>query len=212
MMTIDFNDAVWLNEPARHEVTADRVTISTEPHTDLWQRSYYGFRNDNAPMLLVETLENFSFTSRVVFSYQGLFDQCGLVIYESSDSWFKASIEFENTSFSRLGSVVTNHGYSDWATTDVETPNQIWYRLSRRGPDFLVESSHDGQEFRQMRVFHLHSLGETSAEMGALYPPAPAERPVHFGLYACSPLDSSFTAVFDQFSLVPSLWRPHGSE
>ena len=205
---IDFTKAIWLNEPARHEVTADRVTIVTEPTTDLWQRSYYGFRNDNAPMLLLEVQENFTFTAHVSFAYEALFDQCGLVIYESSDSWFKASIEYDRA-YSRLGSVVTNHGYSDWATMDIATPEEIWYRLSRRGPDFLIEQSSDGSEFHQMRVFHLHSLGETTPEMGTRNPPAPPEKAVHFGLYACSPVDSSFRATFDQFDYGPCSWRAH---
>jgi len=208
MRAIDFRKARWLNEPAQQEVTGDHVTMVTEPTTDLWQRSYYGFRNDNAPMLLLEVDENFTFTTHVSFDYQGLFDQCGLVIYESSDFWFKVSVEYDKA-YSRLGSVVTNHGYSDWATTDISTPAEIWYRLSRRGPDFLVEQSADGREFHQMRVFHIHTLGETTREMGTLNPPAPAEEPVHFGLYACSPVDSSFRVVFDQFAYGPCLWRAH---
>ena len=40
---------------------------------------------------------------------------------------------FENNEFQHLGSVATNKGYSDWATTaipaDVKT---MWYRFSRR--------------------------------------------------------------------------------
>lgn len=49
------------------------------------------------------------------------FDQCGVAMYLNSDNWFKASIEYENKKIQRLGSVVTNHGYSDWATTDISS-------------------------------------------------------------------------------------------
>ncbi len=31
----------------------------TKPHTDLWQRTYYHFRNDNAPVLQMETDERY---------------------------------------------------------------------------------------------------------------------------------------------------------
>ena len=31
----------------------------------------------------------------------------------------KGSIEYENGEFQHLGSVVTNNGYSDWATTEI---------------------------------------------------------------------------------------------
>jgi len=210
-MTVDFTSARWLNAPTRAQISADAVTISTDPHTDFWQRSYYGFRNDNAPALLLESQANFTFTARAAFDYRTRYDQCGLIIYLDSDNWFKASIEYEDAHFSRLGSVVTNHGYSDWATTDIATPASMVYRLSRRGPDFLIECSPGGVEFRQMRIFHLHCLGETTAEMGRLDPPAPAAQPIRFGVYACSPLDSSFTARFDGFALTDCAWLAHAA-
>ena len=53
--------------------------------------------------------------------------------FTDSDNWLKGSVEFENAQFRHLGSVATNNGYSDWATTaipaDVKT---MWYRFSRR--------------------------------------------------------------------------------
>ena len=211
-MNIDFSAAKWLNQPKLSEISDRSVKITTEPNTDLWQRSFYGFRNDNAPALLFESEINFSFTAKVSFDYRARFDQCGLIIYLDSDNWFKASIEYENENISRLGSVVTNHGYSDWATTDIPTTTTMWYRLNRQGSDFLIESSPDGMDFKQMRIFHLHCLGETSAEMGRLNPSAPAERPIQFGLYASSPLNSSFKARFDNFKLDNCLWMAHGTE
>jgi uncharacterized protein len=209
MRSFDLSAASWLNPPRHFEITSDSLLIRTDPHTDFWQRSFYGFRNDNGHALLLESAENFTFSARLDFKYQGRFDQCGLIIYLSSQDWFKASIEYETDQFARLGSVVTNSGYSDWATTDIATPSSMWYRLSRRGPDFLIETSSDGADFRQMRVFHLHCLGETTIEMGKLNPPAPAAQPVRFGLYACSPLDSSFDARFSNLKLEPCLWQAH---
>lgn len=211
-MPVDFTAGHWLNPPGSSAITGDTVTITTDPHTDFWQRSYYGFRNDNAPALLLEYRNNFTFTTRAGFSYRTLFDQCGLIIYLDSDNWFKASIEYDNERFSRLGSVVTNHGYSDWATTDIATTDTMWYRLSRRGPDFLIESSADGNEFRQMRIFHLHALGETTAEMGKLDPFERTEPAIRVGVYACSPTDSSFTAVFDRFSIDGCQWSAHAAD
>lgn len=204
-----FHAAQWLYPPKQYEISGNSVTIVTDPKTDFWQRSYYGFRNDNAPALLVESAENFTFTVKVSFSYREKYDQCGVIIYLDSENWFKASIEYESEAFSRLGSVVTNCGYSDWATTDIATPKESWYRLSRRGPDFLIESSSDGKEFRQMRIFHMHQLGETTPEMGMLNPPAQPEQAIRFGLYACSPLESSFTALFEDVSLEKCKWLSH---
>lgn len=207
---MDFLTAKWIHQPKTVDITERSVEIVTEPGTDFWQRSFYGFRNDNAPALLLASQENFTFTVRASFIYQNRFDQCGVIIYLDSENWFKASIEYEDEQLSRLGSVVTNLGHSDWATTDIATTMTMWYRLSRRGPDFLIESSPDGTDFAQMRIFHLYQLGETTAEMGKMNPPAPPAHPIRFGLYACSPLESSFTAVFTDFSLQPCQWLAHG--
>ncbi|MDC7232186.1 MAG: DUF1349 domain-containing protein [Spirochaetales bacterium] len=201
--------ADWKNEPELNIIKGEKVIIQTDPGTDLWQRSFYGFRNDNAPLLQAETAENFTFSCRVDFKYKGRFDQCGVVVYLDSENWFKASIEYENDQFSRLGSVVTNRGYSDWATTDIQTPSAWYYRLSRRGPDFLIDSCPDGISWKQMRIFHLHMLGETTRAMGQADPPLPPENKAAFGIYACSPLESSFKAEFTQLKVSESLWEAH---
>ncbi|MDO6686521.1 MULTISPECIES: DUF1349 domain-containing protein [unclassified Agarivorans] len=205
----EFSQAKWLNPPKQYVLDDHQLRLTTDPHTDFWQRSYYGFRNDNAPALLLSYQDNFSVSVKVSFDYQKQFDQAGVIIYLDSENWFKASIEFETAALSRLGSVVTNLGYSDWATTDISTPQHIWYRLSRRGPDFLIEYSQDGEAYQQMRVFHLHQLGETASVQTD--PPAAAKQAIKLGLYACSPSDSSFTACFEQLTIAPCRWRSHPS-
>ena len=126
----------WTRKPRECSVGPERAEITTEPHTDLWQRTYYHFRNDNAPLLQWETEERFfSFVVKTDFSdSHHRFDQCGIVLYLDSENWLKASVEYENEAFQHLGSVVTNHGYSDWATTAIPAEiKSMWYRLSRRG-------------------------------------------------------------------------------
>ncbi|MBQ3282207.1 MAG: DUF1349 domain-containing protein [Eubacterium sp.] len=107
---MEFDDLKWTREPAGFSVESGRIEITTAPHTDLWQRTYYHFRNDNAPVLQKETDEKyFSFTVKTDFSGSShRFDQCGIVMYLDSENWLKASVEYENGSFQHLGSVVTD--------------------------------------------------------------------------------------------------------
>lgn len=194
-MTFDLQAGEWIFAPRQATVTPTTVTIVTEPETDFWQRTYYGFQNNNAPALLFSTeVQEFSFTVKTHFQTHAQYDQCGLIIYQDSENWSKASSEYETAEFQRLGSVVTNHGYSDWATSDIPAEIQeIWYRLSRRGQDFQFEYSLDGAKFQQMRIFHLFSC----------------EAEIRFGIYACSPSASSFVAEFSDFDLGPCLWEKH---
>ena len=142
----------WTREPAAFTLADDRVEVITKPHTDLWQRTYYHFRNDNAPVFQMETEEKFfSFTVRTAFESKHRFDQCGVVMYLDSDNWLKGSIEYENEQFQHLGSVVTNLGYSDWATTEIDASvKEMWYRLSRRQDDYCLECSYDGITFHRV--------------------------------------------------------------
>ncbi|WP_303820010.1 DUF1349 domain-containing protein [Actinobacillus minor] len=66
--------------------------MTTAPHTDLWQHTYYHFQNDNAPVLQMETDERyFSFVVKSDFSgSQQRFDQCGIVLYLDSENWLKS--------------------------------------------------------------------------------------------------------------------------
>ena len=52
---IDLNALQWTREPKAFEVKGDTIAITTAPHTDLWQRTYYHFQNDNAPVLQMKT-------------------------------------------------------------------------------------------------------------------------------------------------------------
>ena len=137
---ISLDSLQWTREPAGFEVKGDTIRITTAPKTDLWQRTYYHFQNDNAPVLQMKTREKFfSFVVKTDFTgSHHRFDQCGIVMYLDSENWLKGSVEYENDEFQHLGSVVTNNGYSDWATTaipaDVKT---MWYRFSRREDEVL---------------------------------------------------------------------------
>lgn len=189
----------WTRQPMAWEEKGGVIAVTTLPHTDLWQRTYYHFRNDNAPVFLTETEEKyFSFSVKTDFSEsRRRFDQCGVVVYLDSENWLKASVEYENRQFSHLGSVVTDHGYSDWATTEIPAGvGVMWYRLSRREDDFRIECSADGADWKQMRICHLREGGAA----------------IRFGIYACSPEDSSFTAYFSNLELTGCAWEAHDGQ
>ena len=197
-MKVNAKEMKWIREPKQYEVTEDKVEIITEPHTDLWQRTYYHFRNDNAPVLQLETGEQFfSFVVKTDFDTKVRYDQSGIVMYLDSDNWLKASMEFENDQIQRLGSVVTNNGYSDWSSVDVDASvKSIWFRFSRREDDFCIENSVDGVNFKQMRSCHMFHVKEK----------------INFGIYACSAEDSSFKATFTDMEITECKWLAHDGQ
>lgn len=196
---MNLKDFKWTRQPESYIIYDDKIEIITKPHTDLWQRTYYHFQNDNAPVLQIETDEKyFSFVVKTEFNdSHHRFDQCGIVMYLDSENWLKGSIEYENNQFQHLGSVVTNHGYSDWATTAIDASiKSMWYRLSRREDDYCIECSTDGIVFTQMRICHMFK----------------GDGKITFGIYACSPEDSSFKAVFSHMQILECQWKAHDGQ
>lgn len=185
------NGFFWFNEPAGYSVDKG-LHLTTNPNTDFWQRTHYGFQNDNGHALLTELSGDFSMQTHVRFQPKNRFDQCGLLLRLDADNWIKLSTEYETPKLSMLGSVVTNLGYSDWATTELDSdPGQMWYRISKSGPDFLLQASDDGRKWQQLRVTHLLAPFDT----------------IQAGLYACSPVDGRFSCTFSYLSIDENTWE-----
>ena len=196
---MDLTKFSWTREPESCTINGDIIEVVTKPHTDLWQRTYYHFRNDNAPVFQMETDEQyFSFVVKTEFEESHhRYDQCGIVMYLDSANWPKGTVEYENEKYQNLGSVVTNQGYSDWATTAIDPSiKSMWYRFSRREDDYSIEWSEDGITFTQMRVCHMHR----------------GKGRIRFGIYACSPEESSFKAVFSHMQMMECQWKAHDEQ
>ena len=51
---MDLKNFKWIREPKEYAIKDGAIEIVTRPRTDLWQRTYYHFQNDNAPVLQLE--------------------------------------------------------------------------------------------------------------------------------------------------------------
>lgn len=180
----------WFNAPEQTHVQ-NGLHITTDPGTDFWQRTHYGFQIDNGHALLSTLSGDFEMRTHVRFEPQQRYDQSGLLVRLDSDSWIKLSTEYISEKQSMLGSVVTNLGYSDWSTTELDRdPGQMWYQINKHGSDFLLQASLDGRSWQQLRITHLH---------------APCD-PIQAGIYACTPKDGRFTCTFTQLSIAKNNW------
>jgi uncharacterized protein len=183
-------DFFWFNEPAKYQIGSG-LEIFTNEKTDFWQKTHYGFQRDDGHCLFTQQAGDFSLTAHVEFRPQEKYDQCGLMVRLDNQNWIKISTEYEDEHCSRLGSVVTNLGFSDWATQDIPSSHhEMWYRISKNGSDFLLENSYDGQNWLQLRVTHLHQAFEQ----------------LEIGVYACSPIGKDFWCKFTSLEITPNEW------
>ena len=72
----------------------------------------------------------------------------------------------------------------------------MWYRFSRREDDYSIECSEDGVKYKQMRICHMYK----------------ANAEIQFGIYACSPEDSSFKATFKNMEITECKWPAHDGQ
>lgn len=188
MPRIEFNNALpsqftWFCEPTHHRVEGDRITLVSDSGTDFWQRTHYGFRNDNGHCLWTDVSGDFVVKTHVRYTPQHQFDQAGLIVYFTEDYWVKCSVEREDTKPYNLGSVVTNEGYSDWATQPFRKQTvDMEFMIKHLRTDFEIYCRETGEsEWQQLRISRLN---------------LPLDTVFHVGIYACSPKVGGFEASF----------------
>ena len=189
-LILDPSTMRWHRKPAVwNEVRTGTWLMQVEPNTDFWQRTHYGFQRDNGHVLGHEVAGDFSCQVAVRTSPSHQYDQAGLMLRFSSDTWVKTSIEFEPEGASRLGVVVTNGGWSDWSTQDVPREmTSVMLRMIRVDDDITVEWRARPQDtWSQMRIAHLSG--------------AWTRGPGLIGIYACAPTGPGFPAEFSAFSI-----------
>jgi regulation of enolase protein 1 (concanavalin A-like superfamily) len=180
----------WLNPPQHYYSGEKALVIKPEAHTDFWQKTHYGFTPDNGHFLFAEIEGDFVLTTSIIFYPRHQYDQAGLMIRCSPTCWLKTSVEFEPEGASKLGAVVTNHGYSDWSTQEfLPFRNQVSLRIRREGSDYIVEYLKEDDMWVQMRMAHLMEDDGTQQ--------------VKAGLYACSPIGAGFEAHFTSLQINP---------
>ena len=97
-------------------------------------------------------------------------------------NWAKISLLSTDMRRLEIGTVVTNQGFSDWSGWSLrELPQELWFRVVRKGNDFALYISLDGETFVRTRMFYF-SLAEKTIKVGA---------------YACSPQKRSFRCILE---------------
>ncbi len=174
----------WYNPPHSWKAASSWLQVDPGAKTDYWQQPQLGIHADNGPFLFAEVTGNFVLTTHVRMKPANQYDQAGLMVRLSPTCWLKTSVEMEVDIPSKLGSVITHHGFSDWATQDFHGQSpELDFRIRRENGDYTVDCSMDGSTWSQIRFSH---IAEDDGK-----------HPVQAGLYACSPVAPGFLVEFD---------------
>jgi uncharacterized protein len=143
----------WFNPPKQWNLENGVLRFVTEPETDFWRVTHYGFIRDNGHVY-GQTVSG-DCTLEAVFSakYERLYDQAGLMLRLSETHWIKTGIEFTD-GLEHLSVVVTN-GQSDWSVLPLTTrPEKMRLRLTRRGEAVMIQYALEPGNWQLLRLAH----------------------------------------------------------
>lgn len=179
----NLKDFEWYNEPENVIFTDQQMKICVKPLTDFWQSLHHKISKDNGHFFYKRCQGDFVFGAKFCFENLSGFKQCGLMVRIDQRNWFKVSLMFEAKDKHIIGTCLTNCGYSDWAEVPLENEtDEIYYKIKRKGDDFMAFYSLDGINFKKLRQFYLQNV----------------QPEVKIGAYWCAPQNEGFEAVLDE--------------
>lgn len=176
----------WYNDPENVRFEQDGgMVIFAKKGGDFWQSVHRGFKKDDGHFFFCRENGDFSLTLKWNFERLEKFSQCGIMLRIDERNWFKASLMNENADENVLASSLSVGGHSDWSGFSLNKPvEEIWFKLSRVGDDYVFFYSLDGIKFVKQRMFYLKSYEEVKA-----------------GAYIASPNQSDFCAELSHLKL-----------
>jgi len=171
----------WLNKPKQWAEENGRITITSEPKTDFWRVTHYGYITDNGHFYYQERTDDFTATVKVRGAYKDLYDQAGLMVRIDAKNWIKTGVEFVNGQ--QNISTVFTRDYSDWSVLPKTSSNEfVWFQVIRKDDYVEVKYSDDGKTYHTVREGYF-----------------PPKAKCQVGVMAAAPEGKGFAAVFEEF-------------
>lgn len=169
----------WMNEPQHVRFDELGMHVMSKYRTDFWCCERYDFRKDDGHFFFSYVLGDFCCDLDWSYADIGAFDQCGIMLRNDVNNWFKASVMYEKDETPMLATSLTSEGLSDLATVPLpQGTKHIWYRLKKKKGCYIASYSLDGESYVQLRKFYLLHDGDE----------------IKVGAYICSPQREDFEA------------------
>jgi len=175
----------WLNEPTTWANEEEKLTVTTDPETDFWRVTHYGFVRDTGHILGNDITGDLTLTATFAGDYRDQYDQAGIAIRVDERTWIKSGIELVDGR-QQISAVVTRE-FSDWSVAPVDHPTRVTIAAERTGDAVTISYGLDGR-------------APTTLLRLAYLPP---DAPVLAGVMAASPTGRGFTTIFTDVELAP---------
>jgi uncharacterized protein len=144
----------WLNQPSTWKFENGILAFRTDPKSDFWRKTHYGFIRDSGHFFFETVSGDFEATISVHGAYRELYDQAGLMIRADETTWLKTGIEFVDGV--QYASVVVTRDYSDWSVVPLEgSPAVLRLKVNRTGGTVMIEYAVGEADFEMLRTTFL---------------------------------------------------------
>lgn len=172
----------WFNEPRQW----GGATITTDPDTDFWRTTHYGYDRDSGHILGVDRAGDLELTATFAGDYREQYDQAGLALRIDERNWLKTGIELVDGQ--HLLSAVVTREVSDWSVIPLAEPaEEVTLRLVREGDTVMINYGVNGAPPATMLRL-------------AYFPP---KLSVLAGVMCASPTGKGFTTRFENITIKP---------
>lgn len=175
----------WFNEPTTWDLAGETLTVTTDPDTDFWRTTHYGFVRDTGHVYGTDLDGDFVLTATFEGGYRDQYDQAGVALRVDETNWIKSGIELVDGQ-QQISAVVTRE-FSDWSVAPLAGPRHVTIEAAREGDAVTIRYGIDGAApATLLRVAYL-----------------PPGVPVLAGVMAASPEGQGFTTTFTRVDLAP---------
>lgn len=172
----------WFNEPKQW----GGDTVTTDPDTDFWRTTHYGYDRDSGHILGTDRTGDFTLTATFAGDYRELYDQAGIALRIDERNWLKTGIELVEGR--QLLSAVVTRDVSDWSVIPLAEPaEKVTIKAVREGDAVTITYGLNGAPPAEMLRL-------------AYFPP---ELSVLAGVMCASPTGKGFTTRFENITIQP---------
>jgi len=141
-------------EKGSASVRSGVLRIAPVPHTNLFHSPDDGFVVVNAPMVLFAPEGDFTLKAKVSAQLVNVYDVAALVLYGDDKHWAKLCFENSALQEATVVTVVTRERSDDANSETVASPF-VYLAIARKGNEYSMHFSRDGQQWRLARHFQL---------------------------------------------------------
>lgn len=167
------NKAIVISE------TKDAIEIEAPGKTDFFIDEMSGTEKNDAPFYYEKKKGDFVAAARVRPGFKKDYDAGCLFVYDSKSKWIKLGFEKTDLGYPSIVSVVTDRTSDDCNGEKLESCEEIWLQIVRKGEHWALHYSVDGKAWKMVRYFRLKMKQE-----------------VKIGLETQSPLGNGCAAIF----------------